>query len=935
MTIDPTVLPGLSLFALELLALAVIGYVVARIALGQDDDLMALAQGLVIGPALWGLIVNFVLHAVPGLAGALVGWAIVLLLGAGLAWRAPAKLRLPPRTVAGFAGAALALLWIGLASRQLLGIPDDAIHTALPASIRAGAFPPELSWNPGVPLAYHYGADLLIGLLTPPTGPDLAFVTELMGAYLWMGFVLVVVTLLRRHGSWLGALVLAPLLLTAGAWTLIWFTPAEVLRIPVPTGLPAAGIRASLMDIYWPSAEVQWTWPSEASPPNSWKPPFLLGYGLAVVVLERVAAHGEPRRLEQIGLAMLVGFLGMVEETLALTVLGIWALAGALDLWKARTARSLTRARALGSMAGPTLAVLLLAAGGGLLTGIVTGAPRSSLSVGWRTEPSAHELMGAFSGLAGNVGLLSLGAIPVLGVALLVGWRHRLVAALAVGSALFALVAVTLQHPAHPPDVVRLDGHARNFALLALLIALSMRLHVLSPRARYAAAGGLVALAIWPSVASNVQSLSLALGNGVEVSNARIDESPSPWWDRYVLAAAVPEAISTFVRDRTSLDSRIFSPHPHQMTAATGRPNASGLVGHLNLLPFNGPEYDDVLRYLEPGAVDRLGFSYVHANDAWIATLPAHAQRWLNDPALFEPLIRDGADTLYRIAPAFPRLDTVRAPESFEALRRAVPASSLMYLAPGTQPQTDIRRATIRLVMAMPHVQMLGSLDLGGVYLLTKLPTPTLPLEGDRPDLVVMPARGVAPTAFAPAQRAPIWWKDEVAVYAPDGAVAALMEPPPGDFSIRLSEVRVEDSRIGFTAAFLNQAPDQWVGQDWLVAAGDASPWALPYEFETDGRHKGRQWYAGQILPDDGVATASYELDPRAASLSVRDERGDFIDVASSGEGLGQGAWTLAVRLRHEWHEAAFIPVMKIVVAESGAVTYEVFEGELNARLAQ
>ena len=53
--------------------------------------------------------------------------------------------------------------------------------------------------------------------------------------------------------------------------------------------------------------------------------------------------------------------------------------------------------------------------------------------------------------------------------------------------------------------------------------------------------------------------------------------------------------------------------------------------------------------------------------------------------------------------------------------------------------------------MAMPHVQMLGSLDLGGgVYLLTKLPTPTLPLEGDRPDLVVMPARGVAPTAFAP-----------------------------------------------------------------------------------------------------------------------------------------------------------------------------------------
>ena len=55
----------------------------------------------------------------------------------------------------------------------------------------------------------------------------------------------------------------------------------------------------------------------------------------------------------------------------------------------------------------------------------------------------------------------------------------------------------------------------------------------------------------------------------------------------------------------------------------------------------------------------------------------------------------------------------------------------------------------------------------------------------------------------------------------------------------------------------------------------------------------------------------------------------------SSGEGLGRGVWTLGVRLRHEWHEAAFIPVMKIVVAESGVVAYEAYEGELNARLAR
>ena len=66
MTVDPAVVPGLLLLALELLALAAVGYVVARVALQQTDDWLALAQGLVIGLALWGLTVNFVLHLLPG-----------------------------------------------------------------------------------------------------------------------------------------------------------------------------------------------------------------------------------------------------------------------------------------------------------------------------------------------------------------------------------------------------------------------------------------------------------------------------------------------------------------------------------------------------------------------------------------------------------------------------------------------------------------------------------------------------------------------------------------------------------------------------------------------------------------------------------------------------------------------------------------------------
>ena len=70
MTFAPSVLPGLLLLAAQLLVLAAVGYVVVRVALRQRHDLSALAQGLVIGPALWGLLANFILYFIPGLAGA-------------------------------------------------------------------------------------------------------------------------------------------------------------------------------------------------------------------------------------------------------------------------------------------------------------------------------------------------------------------------------------------------------------------------------------------------------------------------------------------------------------------------------------------------------------------------------------------------------------------------------------------------------------------------------------------------------------------------------------------------------------------------------------------------------------------------------------------------------------------------------------------------
>ena len=69
MTVDPSVVPGLLFLLAEFAALAAVGYVVVRAALRETDDRVALAQGLIVGPAIWGVVVNLVMYAIPGHAG--------------------------------------------------------------------------------------------------------------------------------------------------------------------------------------------------------------------------------------------------------------------------------------------------------------------------------------------------------------------------------------------------------------------------------------------------------------------------------------------------------------------------------------------------------------------------------------------------------------------------------------------------------------------------------------------------------------------------------------------------------------------------------------------------------------------------------------------------------------------------------------------------
>ncbi|MCY3957668.1 MAG: hypothetical protein OXG65_05180 [Chloroflexi bacterium] len=967
MTVDPTSLPGLVLLAVELLALAALGYMVARVALRQRNHFMALAQGLVIGPALWGLSVSFALHLLPGLPGAIAGWVVMLSLGVGLLFRSPQVLKLPGRTLAMFCTLALVLSWIALAGRQVIAIPDAELHLGLAALIRAGNWPPVTPWNPWTVVPYHYGMDLAIGLLAPPIGPDLAFTTELVGVYAWTSLSMVVLATLYRHGAWPAAIVLGPLMLTAGAWTLVLVGDAPViLQIPLPSGLPSGDVGASLSNIFWPDIQFPWAEPEPAaSPPNIWKPAFPFAYALSLVVLEYVvASHRSGSWTAPLTVAALIAFLGLADETIALVVMALWASREAarflaLPVLRAGTLASetgvgperrglaripgafrLTEREPLHALAllraatGPALAALLLAVGGSMITGALSGALGGGLSVGWIGVASHRHPIGFFLPGPGGLGLLGLGPAVVAGGAALLGRGHRLVMALAISSGVFLIAGLVLRYEISG-DAVRLDGHARNFALLALLVAAALRLRALRPRWRFVAFASVSLLAIWPTLAAPTGALAVALNRGIHLANAQPDHSEFGesfrWMGRTAISPFASGSVRAYIREQTAVDARIFSPHPIALTIATGRPNASGPAGRLHLLPYAGPEYDDVLRFLEPAAVRRLGFSYVHATSTWVATLPVRAQRWLDDPRLFQALVQGEAESLYRIQPAFLRMNPTPAADSFEALRQAIPSSASVYLAPGIQS----RQVTL-IAMALPHARLHGSGELESAYLLSKIPITAV---GPRtPGFVVAPAQ-IAPAAFAPAARRPIWWNQQAAVYAPSGTVAPLMPPPPSDFSIQLSEVRSVDGRIAFTATFTDRATDLWQGQDWVVVATDASPWRLPYRFDTIRLNQVFvRWFDGQVQPVPATTTHEYvylyEFDPRTGTLAVWDGT-DYTSLAEPQPPLRPGHWILAARPNINREEVGLIPVLQFTLAGDGSVTYKTYEGSLDAMLVR
>ena len=941
MRVDPTVIPGLLLLAAEFIALAAVGFVVARVALRQNDDRLALAQGLVVGIALWGLVVNFAQYALPGLGGAALGWGIVLTLGAVLAWRARGRIWPRPRVVAGFAAAFAVLFGVALAGRQIMAVPDLPIHLGLAATMQAGEFPPQLPWNPWMPLRYHHGPPLLVAMLTPPFGPDLAFVSELLGVYTWTSLVLLVVTALLQRGSRGVAMVLALLLLATGAWTTgpwTWNSVANgVVQAAVPIGLPEAGLRASLSDIYWPAVDLQATFPAPTLP-DVWKPEFTLGYALAYVVLER-AAHAEDRSWPgTLTLAGLVGFVGLLVTTLVPVVGVLWAGLVAIQYLRARKDRGALGA-SFRSGAGLALAVVLLLGGGGAFTGVLDGSGASGLGLGWNEHGEGWRLLGEVDPLAGGVALLGVGPVALAAIAVVLTRRDPLVLTLAAGTGMLALAWLGLTYAPAPWDIHRFAGHARNLALVALLLAVATRSADLrSTRWRYAAGVLLMGLVVWPTVVSPARYLGLSVANGVQLANAAAvrraagdSESTDPAWRSPM--PPISDRVVDYIRDHTPRDARVLATErPHSnVFLTTGRPNAAGFIGMVHQIYHLGPEYLDALNHLEPEAFRRLEIDYVHATDDWTAALPERAQRWLSDPGLFELVVRDGGEALYRVQPAFPRLDVEPDPQSFEALR-SIPPSTKVWVSPHIHYLTQLQVASV-----LSHTQLLGSTSTELLLLRSPALWTVAPLDGQTPDLVVLPT-SIEQWArmFLPADgRQPIWRNDEVVIYAPHGAVAPIVTPPDRaapPVTVQVSALRAERRQATFDAAFTEHAPERWTGQDWVIVELDEGPWPMPARFRGRGRGpEVAKWFDGLLSAGSATTSHTYALDVQVPSLAVRNDRGAFVPLLAAEGELGAGTWVLALRLRHEWQpgawrETAFIPVVRFTVSESGEVGFTVFD---------
>jgi hypothetical protein len=308
---------------------------------------------------------------------------------------------------------------------------------------------------------------------------------------------------------------------------------------------------------------------------------------------------------------------------------------------------------------------------------------------------------------------------------------------------------------------------------------------------------------------------------------------------------------------------------------------------------------------------------------------------------LFELVVHDGDERLFRVRQAFLSLDVPPTPASFAALRHAVPPTATAYLVvPPVEPNT------LRAAATLSHTRLAGEVDPRLLHAIGPARWTIDPLIDETPDVVVLPI-DATPWMFQPSARSPIWWGDGIAVYAPNDAVERIMDAPvlpdlrrkdPPPVLLEVTDETIADGRITFVASFAERASGEWTGQDWVILEGDRSLWAIPSEsLRQDVEPPIAKWFAGLLATGSATVSHSYRFDARGPELSVRNDAGAFVPLPTSAANLGPGGYTLALRLRHEhqpnqWRDAAVIPVLRIRIGENGEASFELLEDLLDAR---
>ena len=916
--VDVGLLPGLLLFALELAAIAVFGYVVVRGLLGQARGYLAASQGLIAGLALWGLLLNAAFYVAPGAVGVVLAWLAAAALTGILIWKKRVEPRPTLSAAATFAAICLPIFWISLSARQLLWIPDIGAHVPLTASMMAGNFPPAFPWNPNEAANYHYGLDLIIGGLEAGTGLGYVLVTELLGAFSVTALFLIVGSLLSRNRSLSSSVLIAPLMLSAGAWTLVLVGDQPwPVSVAIPVGLPQAGIRASVLDVFFPGAGVPWMSPVEASPPNIFNPAFSMSYALLLVLVERLVASGSRPVVGLITTSVLGAYLILLDEPIFAAFAMIWAIVAAFRFARQRIRRISELAA---GAAGIALLIGLAVVYGGVLFDSIfrnTGG-ESGLSLVWPDLPNLAQLA-SLERLPGNLGILGIGPLMLAGVVAL-GWRAGAMSLLLAAAGLAMWIAsLFVDYEFSISDSLRLQGHFRNLLLIAAILVITYFLARLKPWPRKVAWAVLALLVVWPTVASSGADLWFALKSGPQfeiptVETRRVQEGIM---GRVELAGDLGEVVPG-IKDHLEADASILSPSPFRLSIASGRPAPYGYIGFTQYSGLRGPEYLDAIEHLDPDAIRRLGVSYVHATPKWVNGLPERSRDWLQSPEYFKPLVQSDEGVLYEILQPFRDLAASPAPESFTALRILTGNGARVYIPPVVHP---LERLSI--AAALRRARLYG--DLGDpAHVRSTLGFS--PYSGEELDFVVLPSR-LAPTGIPAHRRSPIWSRDTNSVYAVGDIENATSHQELASLSVDIGESRVSRGSIRFKVGFEVGDPSGWTGQDWVVIGDDGTRWAVPV-LQARAAH----WYGGQVNPSSRNLRVEYDWNVAMGTLQWSTGGGGFRAAQSSTSELVEGSYVLAIRLTLNGRERSILPILRIRVRPNGAFEFEFFEGPLAAR---